>query len=148
MRLWGNNPITYCTTCLDQPGDPGGGTKMADIGLDRSQRTETNTPSMLHPGLSQRTNFNRITQLSAGTMSFYITDIVYADIRNSQRIGNNASLPADTGSGIPDFVITVVVNSTAEDHSVDSITISKRILKALESNNGNTGTVDRAISIH
>src|SRR5262245_24497992 len=95
---------------------------MADVGLERTDRTECITfSSYLPDGLCQTCNFDRIAKTRACAMGFNIRYGVR--IYSSQRLrgGNHLRMTIDTRSGEADFGASVVVKGGTFDNGINAI---------------------------
>ena len=114
-------------TDLDKAGDAGGGVKVPDIRLHRTDAAELLAIRGAAESLSERGDLDRVADGSTGAVRLDVLDRVRVDVGDRERFGDCLGLPVDTGRQIAGLVRTVVVDRGTLDHRVDMVTIGDGI---------------------
>ena len=131
LQARGDRPVVQGQGRLDQPGDPGRGLEVADVGLDRAEGTSSSGVASLGEHGPERGELDRIAERRAGAVSFDIIDL----------LGRDAGLPVGraedrflrrSAGGRQAVGPSVLVDRAAADHRVDRVAVGQGARERLE----------------
>ncbi|SON63850.1 hypothetical protein MSIMFI_05381 [Mycobacterium simulans] len=116
---------------FDQPGSPGGGLGMTEVGFDRSQPQRMLGITRSPVGGDQRPGFDRIAQTGAGPVRLDHIDLAQADSGMRRGLLNDALLCRAVGGGQP-VGGPVLIDRRSRDHRQHRMVVVAGIAETLE----------------
>ena len=131
MQARGNLPVVECQCSLDQPGDPGRGFEVADVGLDRAQGTASVEVAALGKHGTQSGQLDRIAQQGPGSMGLDVIDLPGGDAGVPVGRAEDGFLGQSAGGG-QTVGAPVLVDRTTSDHGIDRVAVGQGTRERLE----------------
>src|SRR6202012_2011578 len=120
-------------TRFDPASYTGGGFKVADVRLDRSDVARAGAGFLGNlESLAQTFDFNRITQRSAGSVRLDVADLRRVDLGDRVCFRYHVGLAGRGRSGVGRRRGAIVVQPPSREHGVDSVPVVDGILQRLE----------------
>ena len=130
---------------LGEACDACGRVQMADVGLDRAEARKIDRIRLAAVGFRQGRNFNRVTKIGAGAVTFDHANALCGNTCGVQRLNDGGRLSIDGRGQIARLGSTVVVDGRAFDHGPDVIAVGNGIRQAAQRNSTRAGTKDGAL---
>ena len=141
-----NRPVLEAQDRLDQPGHPGRGLEVADVGFDRSEVARP-WPVLVgdRESLPQPFDLDGVAQWRSGSVRLDVAHRGGIDLGDGVRLGDHLSLACSVGRGVVHLRRAVVVQRRAPDDGMDPVTVVERILQPLEHDDTHAAAEYRSI---
>src|ERR1700761_1950516 len=121
---------------------------MAEIGLGRTDPTESATGCVFRERLRQGGQLDRITENRPRPVRLHVPDRLRRNTRGAVGLGDRSDLTANTGRGVTDFVVTIVVQPETQDRRVNAVSVGECVVEPLERDDADSASNDRSLRIH
>ena len=138
VQVGRNRAVLELEYGLDQPGDPGGGLEVPDVGLDGADEAGA-VP--LRQGRLDRLELDRVTQHGSRPVGLDVSDRSGRRPGIAQRLADHAHLGAAIRGGDP-VARAVLVHGAAADHGQDAVPVAQRLVQGLEHDHAASLTAD------
>ncbi len=143
VQMRRNVAVLHAEHGLDETGDPGGRLQMTQVGLHRPQHQRRRAVALTED-LTQRPQFDRITQRGAGAVRLDVVDLRRLQPRRRQRRTHHRLLGRPAGHRLP-AAGTILVDRRTAHHRQHRIPVAQRIAESLEHHDAATLAADIAV---
>ncbi|CAI2539444.1 Uncharacterised protein [Serratia ficaria] len=131
---------------LDEPGDPGGRIRMADVAFYRAEDNRLGGIATLGQHRAEGLNLNGVAEAGTGAVTLDVADVGGPDAGLLQGGPHHRLLCRATWHRQP-LGMAVMVDGAAADHRRDDVAVAQRIAQPLKHHHATAFATDNAISI-
>ncbi len=138
-------PVLELQDHLADAGDPGRRLQVADVRLDRPQRTAAGRDAVHRESVAQSAHLDRIAQLGSGTVCLDIADPACVEPRPFDRQTDHPRLRLGIGHGVA-VGLAAMVDRRGADHRMDVVPVRQRLRQRLQQHDADPLAGDKAVA--